>query len=59
MAFADLVKPPRCTVGSVDPVNGINKDVSGVRLLPTTVSTYLGLSLFLSLTKDTTLLSVS
>ena len=38
--FDDTVKPPRCTVGSVEPVNGINKDVSDARLLPTTVLTY-------------------
>ena len=29
------------TTGSVGPVNGINKDVSSARLLPTTVSIYL------------------
>ena len=34
--FADPVKPPRCTTGSVEPVNGINKDVSGTTLLQTT-----------------------
>ena len=33
--IADPVKTPRCTTGSVEPVNGINKDVSGVRLLQT------------------------
>ena len=45
--FADPVKPPRCTTGSVEllnginkDVNGINKDVSGARLLTMTVSTY-------------------
>ena len=38
--IAVAVKPPRCTTGSVGPVNGINKDVSGARLLPKTVSTY-------------------
>ena len=26
--FAVPVRPPRCTKGSVGPVNGINKDVS-------------------------------
>ena len=61
--FSDPVKSSRLTTGSVGPVNGINKDVSGARLLPTqqlfwfTVSCEL--SLFLSLTKDTVLLSVS
>ena len=40
MAFCWPVRPLRCTTGSVQPVNGINKDVSGTRLLPTTVSTY-------------------
>ena len=38
--FADPIKLPRCTTGSMEPVNGINKDVSGTRLLPMTVSTY-------------------
>ena len=45
--IADPVKPPRCTTGSVGPVNGINKDVIGInkdvigaRLLPMTISTY-------------------
>ena len=54
------VIPPRCTTRSVDPVNGINKDVNGTRLLLTTVSTYPMncMSLFLSLTKDIALLSV-
>ena len=33
-------KPPRCTTGSLGPVNGINKDVSGARLLPMTALTY-------------------
>ena len=39
--IADPVKPPWCTTWSVGPVNGINKDVTGVRLLPTTVWTCL------------------
>ena len=39
-AFADPVKSRRCITGSVEPVNGINKDVIGVRLLPMTISTY-------------------
>ena len=38
--FTDPVKPPRYTTGSVEPVNGINNDVSGTILLPTTVLTY-------------------
>ena len=38
--FADPVKPPRCTTGSVGAVNDNNKDVSGARLLLTTVLTY-------------------
>ena len=38
--FAIPVKPPRCTMGSMGPVNGINKDVSGARLLPMTVLSY-------------------
>ena len=38
--FADPVKPPRCTTGSVVPVNDFIKDVSGARLLPTTVLSY-------------------
>ena len=59
--FATPVKPLRCTTGSVELVNGINADVNGARLLPTTVSTYsiLWIGLFLSLTEDTVLLSVS
>ena len=39
-SFAVPVEPTRCTTGSLGPVSGINKDVSGVRLLPMTVSTY-------------------
>ena len=38
--FSDPVKPPRCATVSVEPVNGINKDVNGARLLPKTISTY-------------------
>ena len=38
--FSDPVKSPWCTTGSVKPVNGINKDVRGARLLPTAVLTY-------------------
>ena len=37
--FAISVRPLRYTIGSLGPVNG-NKDVSGTRLLPMTVSTY-------------------
>ena len=32
-AFAIPVRPLRCTTGPLGPVNGINKDVSGTRLL--------------------------
>ena len=51
----------RCTTGSLGPVNGTNEDVSGTRLLSANDCLDLshGLSLFLSLTKDTALLSVS
>ena len=38
--FAVPVKTLRCTTGSLGLVNGINKGVSGARLLPTTVLTY-------------------
>ena len=38
--FAISVRPLRCTIGPLGPVNGINKDVNGTRLLPMTVSTY-------------------
>ena len=38
--FANPVRPLRCTTGSVEPVNGINKNVSGDRLLPMTILTY-------------------
>ena len=37
--IADPGKPPLCNTGSVGPVGGTNKDVTGARLLPTTVST--------------------
>ena len=40
--FAGPVKPLRCTTGSVEPVNGINKVVSDAGLLPMTISTYPG-----------------
>ena len=35
--IANPVKPPGCTTGSVRPVSGINKDMSGAGLLQTTV----------------------
>ena len=37
--IADFVKPPWCTTGSVELVNGINKDMTGAKLLPTTTLT--------------------
>ena len=40
MAFVDHNKPWKCTAGLVKPVNGIIKDVSGAKLLPTTISAY-------------------
>ena len=40
MLFAIPVKLPMSTTESVGLINGINKDVSDARLLPTTVSTY-------------------
>ena len=40
-------------------VNTINKNVSDARLLPMSLELFCGLSLFLSLTEDTALLSVS
>ena len=52
--FAIPVRLLRCTTGSLGPVNGINKDVSGIRLLSTTASTYP----MDSLTEDTALPSV-
>ena len=38
--FADPVKPQRCTTEPVRPLNGINKDVGGAKLLLTTTSVY-------------------
>ena len=38
--FAVPVIPLRCTIGSLGPVNGINKDASGAGLLTMTVLTY-------------------
>ena len=40
MAFFESVKPQRCTTGPVEPLNGINKDVCGAKLQPTTVLAY-------------------
>ena len=37
--IANFVKPPWCTTGSVGLVNGINKDLTGAKLLSMTVST--------------------
>ena len=54
--FANPIKPPRCSTGSVQPVNGINKVVSAAN---NCFDLSCGLSLFLSLTEDTALLSVS
>ena len=39
--YAGPIKLQKCTTGSVELVEGINKDVSSARLLPMTVSTYL------------------
>ena len=38
--FANPVKPQRCTKELVRPLDGINKDVGGAKLLLTTTSTY-------------------
>ena len=38
--FADPVKPQRCTTEPVKPLDGINKDVGGAKLLLTTTSVY-------------------
>ena len=35
-----LVKPEKYSTESVEPVNGINKDMNDATLLPKTVSTY-------------------
>ena len=61
MAFVDPAKPQRYTIGSVEPVNGINKDVNGARLLLMTISAYPVdcMSLFLSSTEDIALLFMS
>ena len=62
--FADPVKPQRCTAEPVRPLDGINKDVGGAKLLLTTTADdhrclSCGLCLYLSLTEDTAPLSVS
>ena len=58
--FSDHVKTWKCTTEPVEPVNGINKDVCGAKLL---LNDCPGLSCGLSLchlaTEYTTLLSVS
>ena len=38
--FADPVKPQRCTTEPVRPLDGINKDVGGAKLLLTTTFAY-------------------
>ena len=38
--FANPVKPKRCTTEPVSPLDGINKDVGGAKLLLTTTSVY-------------------
>ena len=38
--FADPVKPQRCTTEPVRPLDGINKDVDGAKLLLTPTSVY-------------------
>ena len=38
--FADPVKPQRCTAEPVRPLDGINKDVGGTKLLLTTTAVY-------------------
>ena len=38
--FADPVKPQRCTTEPVRPLDGINKDVGGAKLLLTTTTVY-------------------
>ena len=38
--FADPVKPQRCTTEPVWPLDGINKDVAGAKLLLRTTSVY-------------------
>ena len=38
--FVNPVKPQRCTTEPTIPLDGINKDVSGAKLLLTTISGY-------------------
>ena len=38
--FADSVKPQRCTTKPLRPLNGINKDMDGAKLLLMTTSVY-------------------
>ena len=38
--FANPVKPQRCTTEPVNPLDGINKDVSGAKLLLMTTFVY-------------------
>ena len=38
--FADPAKPQRCTTEPVRPLDGLNKDVGGAKLLLTTTSVY-------------------
>ena len=38
--FANPVKPQRCTTDPVRPLDGINKDMGGAKLLLTTTSVY-------------------
>ena len=57
--FANPLKPQRCTTEPVRPLDGINKDVNGAKLLLMATSIYpCGLCLFLPLTEDTALLPV-
>ena len=58
--YTDPVNPQRCIAGPVEPVNSINRDAYGAKLLPTTLSAYPVncVCVFLSLIEDTALLSV-
>ena len=58
--FANLVKLLRCTKEPVEPVNSINKDLCGTKLLPMTVMAYLvNCACFCHIHKDTASLCVS